>query len=180
MAEQQRQNALLAERIAELEKKVAELEALKAPPPPWAKANRPPREKPAGTRRKKRAPEHNDGRRRSTPTRLEQHACERCPDCAYALSGSSVARRREVIELPALPVEVVEHQILKRYCPVCRAWKTPRVSFAGVTLGQSRLGVRLASLIGTLRAAGPAVSDSRPTAGGVRGAESGQPESADR
>ena len=62
-----------------------------------------------------------------------------------------MARRREVIEIPALPVEVVEHQMLKRYCPVCRAWKTPSVSFAGMTLGQSRLGVRLASLIGTLR-----------------------------
>jgi hypothetical protein len=63
-----------------------------------------------------------------------------------------VERRREVIELPALPVEVVEHRLLKRYCPACRAWTTPRVCFAGRTLGQSRLGVRLASLIGMLRA----------------------------
>ena len=152
VTEQQRQNALLVERIGELEQKVAELEALKTPPPPWAKANRAKPEKSPGTTRKKRAPAHNHGRRRSTPTRIAQHAYERCPDCAYALAGSAVARRREVIEIPALPVEVVEHRILKRYCPVCQAWKTPQVSFAGVTLGQSRLGVRLASLIGTLRA----------------------------
>lgn len=142
----------MVERIGELAQKIAELEARKTPPPPWAQANRAKPEKSAGTTRKKRAPEHNHGRRRSTPTRIVRHAYARCPDCAYALAGCAVARRREVIEIPPLPVEVVEHQLLKRYCPVCRAWKTPRVSFAGLTLGQSRLGVRLASLIGTLRA----------------------------
>jgi transposase len=62
-----------------------------------------------------------------------------------------VGRRREVLELPTVAVTVTEHQILKRYCPVCAAYKTPRVSFAGVVLGQGRIGVRLASLIGALR-----------------------------
>ena len=152
VADQQRQNERLVERIGELERKIAELEALTTPPPSWAKANRPKPEKSAGTIRKKRGAAHNHGRRRSTPTQIVPHAYDRCPDCAYALAGSAVARRREVIEIPPLPVEVVEHHILKRYCPVCRAWKTPRVSFAGLTLGQGRLGVRLASLIGTLRA----------------------------
>lgn len=145
-----RQNQALAERIAQLERRMADLEALKTPPPPWAKGNRPKPQTPAGTPRKKRASEHDHGRRRSTPTRIVQHAYERCPDCAYALRGVSIARRREVIEIPALPVEVSDHQIIKRYCPVCRAWKTPQVSFAGIALG--RMGVRLASLIGTLRA----------------------------
>ncbi len=41
-----------------------------------------------------------------------QHAYERCPDCADALRGSAVARRREVIERPLMPAEVVEHQVL--------------------------------------------------------------------
>jgi len=62
-----------------------------------------------------------------------------------------VRRRREVLEIPAVAVTVTEHQILTRYCPVCAAYKTPRVSFAGVVLGQGRIGVRLASLIGALR-----------------------------
>ena len=151
VAAQQRQNERLVERIGELEQKIAELAALKTPPPPWAKANRPKPEKPAGTPRKKRAPTHDHGRRRSTPTRIVAHAYDRCPDCAYALAGTAVARRREVIEIPPTAVEVVEHQVLKRYCPACGAWKTPAVSFEGITLGQGRLGVRLASLIGTLR-----------------------------
>jgi len=145
------QNTVLAVRVRELEQRVRDLEAVKTPPPPWAKGNRPKPETPASMTRKKRTSEHDHGRRRSTPTRIVQHAYERCPDCAYALRGTSVARRREVIELPLTPVEVVEHQILKRYCPVCAAWKTPRVAFAGIVVGQGRMGVRLASLIGTLR-----------------------------
>src|SRR5947209_6225496 len=57
---------------------------------------------------------------------------------------------REVIELPAAPIAVVEHHLITRYCPACAAWKTPRLP-AGMALGQSRIGVRLASLVGTLR-----------------------------
>jgi transposase len=154
MAEEQQRNTLLGERIRELEQKVAELEARKTPPPPWAKANR---VRPAGAENKtrtKRASTHDHGRQRSTPTRIERQAYERCPDCGYALRGEAIKRRREVIELPAVGYEVVEHQLIKRHCPVCRAWKTPRVCFAGITLGQSRIGVRLASLIGTLRTTG--------------------------
>lgn len=146
------QNQLVIERIGELEKKIAELEALKTPPPPWATANHPTREKPAGEKRRQRAADDNHGRRRSTPTTIVQHAYERCPDCAYELRGTAVARCREVIDVPASPVEVTEHQILKRYCPACRAWKTPKVDFTGIVLGQGRTGVRLASLIATLRA----------------------------
>jgi transposase len=82
---------------------------------------------------------------------MVQHAYARCPDCGYPLRGRAVQRRREVLEIPAAPVAVVEHQILKRYCPVCATYKTPHVSFAGLVLGQGRIGVRLASLIGALR-----------------------------
>jgi hypothetical protein len=135
--------------VARLEQRIAELEALKTPPPGWAKPHRPRRERPAGTRRR-RAPEHNRGRRRSTPTRGETHAYERCPDCGYALRGGVLARRREVIELPTAPAEITEHRLMRRYCPACAAWKTPRLP-EGLVLGQGRLGVRLASLIGTLR-----------------------------
>lgn len=162
----QTQNALLQEHVAAaraqlqtqaehsvaLEKRIAELEALKTPPPPWAKANRRKPEKADGQMRKPRSADENHGRRRSTPTRIVQHAFDRCPDCNYILRGATVARRREVIELPAAPVEVIEHQILKRFCPHCAEYKTPHVSFEGDVLGQSRTGVRLASFIGTLRA----------------------------
>jgi hypothetical protein len=135
------------EALTRLEARVAELEQK---PPPWAKAKTPPRPPAA---RKKRAPQHNKGRRREEPTQVVEHAYERCPDCAYALRGHSVAWRRQVIEIPdPAPVAIIEHRGLKRYCPVCRKWQTPRVALAGQVLGQGRLGVRLVSLLGWLRA----------------------------
>jgi hypothetical protein len=136
------------EALVRLEARLADVEQR---PPPWAKANTP-SDRPAKPR-KQRAPEQNAGRRREPPTRIVEHAYERCPDCAYQLRGSSVAWSRQVIELPApLPVDVIEHRGLKRYCPVCQQWRTPRVDVGGVVLGRSRFGVRLVSLLGWLRA----------------------------
>jgi hypothetical protein len=146
------QNRALQARVAALEQQVAELVAKKAPPPAWAKPNkRRERRRAAGERRRPRAREHNHARSRGVPTRTVQHGYEQCPDCGYRLRGGAVQRRREVLEIPAAPVEVVEHRILKRYCPACRAYKAPRVSFAGLVVGRGRIGVRLASLIGSLR-----------------------------
>jgi transposase len=147
------ENEALQARVAELERQVGELAAKKTAPPAWAKPNRRRQGKrERGEPRRPRASEYNHARRRSEPTHRVQHAYEQCPDCGYQLRGGAVQRRREVLEIPAAPVEVVEHQILKRYCPVCQAYKTPRVSFAGVVVGQGRIGVRLTSLIGGLRA----------------------------
>ena len=134
------------EALTRLEARVAELEQR---PPPWAKAKTPAQ---APKERTKRAPAHNKGRRREEPTDFVEHAYARCPACEYLLRGQSVAWRRQVIEVPhPPPVQIIEHRGLKRYCPVCRKWQTPRVKLAGVVLGQSRLGVRLVSLLGWLR-----------------------------
>jgi transposase len=139
------ENEALRQRIAELEKK-------KRPPPSFVKPNRPRKADMAGRVRLLRAAVHNHGRRRSTPTRVERHAYDVCPDCGYALAGDAIKRTREVIEIPPVTAEVVEHQFIKRRCPVCQAWKTPPATVIdGQMLGQGRIGVRLASLIGTLR-----------------------------
>jgi transposase len=139
--------ATAQEALRRLEARVAELEQK---PPPWAKAKTP--ERPA-KERKKRAAVHNTGRRREEPTQIVEHAYERCPDCAYALRGRSVAWSRQVIEIPPPPpVAIIEHRGLKRYCPVCQKWQTPRVALGGQVLGHGRLGVRLLSLLGWLRA----------------------------
>ncbi len=107
----------------------------------------------AGGVRRVRAAGHNHGRRRGTPTRVERHAFASCPDCGYALAGDAIKRTREVIEIPPVTAEVIEHQFLKRRCPVCQTWKTPPARvMEGAVLGQGRIGGRLASLIGTLRA----------------------------
>ena len=104
--------------------RIAELEQGKPEPPAFVEPNRPSTE-PKGPW-KKRAPEHNTSRKRATPTRIERHVLERCPDCAYRLSGESLDYTREVIELPApQSVEVIEHQVIKRWCPCCGRWRSP-------------------------------------------------------
>lgn len=153
----------LLERIAALEARVAELEAEneqlrqqlgKKQPPHWAKPNRPqPPE--AKQPRRKRAPEHNHGRRTEPPTRTVSHALDRCPECNYRLHGQSVDYVRQVIELPEpQPVEVIEHQVIKRYCLHCERWRSPQLDLRGQVLGQGRMGVRLISLIAYLRQVG--------------------------
>jgi len=136
--------------IAQLQARITELEQRKTPPPAFVKAN--PEQKEAPGPRKKRDPRHNAGRRREKPTQIVPHALERCPECGYLLRGQSIARTRQVIDLPPpLPVVVTEHQLLKRYCPVCQRWWTPTPDWTGQVLGQGRVGVRLVSLIAYLR-----------------------------
>ena len=94
------------------------------------------------------------GRLRSAPTRTEVHAAERCPDCGTELSGGSVKRTREVIELEPRPAEVVEHVIVERRCPRCRRRVVPAVDLGGQVVGQQRLGIGLLAWIVTLREAG--------------------------
>lgn len=145
------ENAALRETVRRLEERLATLERTKTPPPSWVKPNQAPPTEPRGPRRR-RAAEHNAGRPRSTPTRVERHAFAACPDCGYALRGEAIKRTREVLEIPLLQAEVVEHQFIQRHCPACQAWKTPSAAVVeGAVLGQGRIGVRLASLIGTLR-----------------------------
>ena len=77
---------------------------------------------------------------------------ERCPDCGYRLQGESIDYTRQVIELPPpQPVEVIEHRVIKRYCPHCQGYKSPKLDLEGQVLGQGRMGVRLASTIAYLR-----------------------------
>ena len=49
------------------------------------------------------------------------------------------------------PVEVTEHRIYKGWCAECQKWHEAPVDFHDQVLGQGRMGVRLASLIATLR-----------------------------
>src|SRR5919204_2102912 len=144
------ENARLRAELAAAQARIAELEKRKTPAPGFVKANT--ERKNRAQPRKKRAPEHNAGRPRAAPTQTVQHAYERCPDCGYLLRGESVDRTREVIDLPPPPpVVVTEHQLLKRYCPVCQRWQVPASDWRGQVLGQGRLGVRLVSLIAYLR-----------------------------
>ena len=84
-------------------------------PPRWAKANvvRVAQHRP----RRSRAPV--PGRRRAVPDRRLVHAPSQCPVCAASLRRGRVVGRRQVIVLPPVRAEVVEHVVLARTCRQC-------------------------------------------------------------
>jgi transposase len=84
-------------------------------PPRWATANvvRVMHHRP----RRPRAPVA--GRRRATPDRRILHAPTQCPACAAGLTRGRVIGRRQVIVLPPVRAEVVEHVVLARRCRQC-------------------------------------------------------------
>ena len=154
--------AVIAEQqdtIAQMGKRVEGLEARLSGGGPEARM---PGHKPAARRKKpaeqekkprKKRP-HGFARPRMEPKRRVVHAPEPCPECHTTLTGGWVQRTREVIEIPAAPVEVTEHVFMARTCPLCRKRRRPREPLQGVAVGRQRLGVNLVSLIITLREEG--------------------------
>jgi transposase len=101
--------------------------------------------------RKKRS--HGFGRTRMTPTEQVDHAVDTCPDCGTHLCGGWVQRTREVLEIPVLPVRVIEHRFIARECPECGKRCVAKADLDEV-VGQERVGINLTSLIVTLREEG--------------------------
>ena len=97
---------------------------------------------------------HGFARRRMEPTRRVTHAAESCFECGTALAGGWVHRRREVVEVPLAPAEVVEHVFVARMCALCRKRRLPDEPLRGQAVGRRRFGVNLLSLIVTLREEG--------------------------
>jgi len=144
------ENAQLRERIAELEQKGSGSSASSSSSGFW-KANRPQRAK--DTPRKKRT--HNAARKRGTPTQRVVHAVDHCRRCGCRLQGGSVKRTREVLHIPIVPVEVIEHVFIERQCPLCgqREVSGPEV-LVGEVIGQCRVSVQTMAMIATLREVG--------------------------
>jgi hypothetical protein len=144
---------VIAEQMKRIEYLEAELARVRGggssrpSPPSFVKANRRARPPSSGPRKKR-----SDGssRRRSAPTRVEEHYPAKCSCCGRKLSGGWVHTRREVIDIPLVPVEVVEHRIMARHCGVCGRREVARADLSGVVLGQSRIGIRLMSYISYL------------------------------
>src|SRR5215469_13763780 len=132
--------------------RIEELEKLKTPPPAFVKANKKKPSEEQQKARKKRDARHNRARPRSEPTQIVEHRLVTCPTCQLRLGGISLARCREVIDVPVpAPVEVTHHRIYKGWCAGCQRWYEAPVDVQEQVVGQGRLGVRLTSLIATLR-----------------------------
>jgi hypothetical protein len=62
------------------------------------------------------------------------------------LRGSSTDDARKVSELsPPQPVEIIRHQVIKRWRPSCQRRHSPQPDLSGQVVGQGRIGVRLAA-----------------------------------
>ena len=148
----QAENHVLHEQLAVAHKRIEELEKQKTPPPAFVKANVVKPKAEEKKQRKKRDPQHNRARRREAPTVVVEHRIKHCPVCANALGGISVARRRQVIELPPPPpVEVTEHVVYHGWCSQCGTWREAPLDVSREVVGQGRFGVKIASLISYLR-----------------------------
>jgi transposase len=152
---QQARLAALEGQVAALTARVNELSGEPPPPPPplpppFVKPPRP--AKPAKGPRKRRAV--GFARRRDTPTRVVEHVVDACPDCGTPLSGGEVVRRRQVLHIPRVPVEVIEHVVRRRVCPCCARPCTPAVDLGDQVLGHHRVSLETMAYIASLRTVG--------------------------
>jgi transposase len=140
------------EELRKAQERIADLEKRKAPTPIFVKANAKKPKAEEKKPRKKREAQYNHARQRSVASQIVEHRIVACPDCHLRLGGISLARCREVIDVPPPPsVVVTEHRIYKGWCTGCQKWHEAPVNFSEQVLGQGRIGVRLASIIAYLR-----------------------------
>ena len=89
--------------------------------------------KPKRAERKKR--KQSFVRKRDIPTREIRHAVETCPACGRRLSGGWLHSRRQTIEIPKTPVEIIEHVLIARRCGVCEKIHIPKLGIADGVIG---------------------------------------------
>jgi transposase len=149
LAQQQTVITQLQQRVTALEEQLRKKGGGTGMPGTKPTSTRPPERKEA-----RKARSEGFARARMTPTQQVDHAVETCPDCGIPLQGGWVQRTREVVDLPLVAVEVVEHRFLARTCPQCRKRWVARPEFGGMVAGKQRLGTEVVSLIATLRLVG--------------------------
>lgn len=117
-------------------------------PPGWVKAN-----VVVLARRRPRTPRPPaPGRRREVPDRIVVHAPAVCPDCGQALRGGRLVGRRQVVDLPPVRAEVVEHQARQRRCRGCGWVGRGAMPDLGAQVGpHRRFGWGVAAWAATLR-----------------------------
>jgi len=140
---------VLQERVKQLEAELQSLRGGSGPsssPPVWVKPNRPARKK------KKRKPRsHGFARKLDQVTARIEHGLEDCPECQIALTGRRVIKTRQVIELPPVQAQVIEHQLIERACPQCQKRWAPPVDFASLAVGKQRFGISVQAEVALLR-----------------------------
>jgi transposase len=149
-------NSQLIARLQTLEEQVkqlqAELDSLRgggsaSRPPSFVKANRPPRNK----KKKRQNRAHGFARRRDPVTARVEHALAQCPDCRVGLTGGRLVKTRQLIDLPVVQAQVVEHQVIERACPQCHKRFAPALDLSSLTVGRQRFGISVQAEVALLR-----------------------------
>jgi len=147
----QEQNQRLQEQLDGALAQIEELKKKAKEPPAFVKANvkKTQENKP----RQKRKPEQNGSRKREAPTQIQEPFIRTCPHCHGTLTGISLSRQRQIIELlPPPPIDITEYRVYKGWCVNCQKWhEAPFDLPAGQVMGQGRLGVRISTVIAYLR-----------------------------
>lgn len=148
----QAQVAALTEENARLRAEIDRLQSRPPSPPPGIKPSRPER---AGEPLPRKRRSLSFARPRETPTRVVEHRLGSCPDCGGPVSAGYEKRRRQVIELPAAPMEITDHVLFGHWCGYCGKEQVASVSAEELGApGAGRLGARLRSLVVLLRTEG--------------------------
>jgi transposase len=140
-------NQLLQSEVSTLR---AEIERLKKDPPSGSTRTVPSFIKPnrsAKPKKPKKKRPHSYVRHREEPTRIIEHSLSQCPDCGRKLNGGWVHRERQVIEIPVVRYEVIEHRFLRCRCGVCGKNYVASADLSEEVVGKHRIGVRLMSLL---------------------------------
>src|SRR5215216_799675 len=92
------------------------------------------------------------GRRREVADRVVVHAPAVCGGCGAALTGGRLVGRRQVVEVPPVKAEVVEHQARERRCRCCGWVGRGELPDLGARAGRHRrLGWSVAAWAAALR-----------------------------
>lgn len=136
-----------AERISELEEEVAKLRGSR----PGGISIKPSVKKKDKEPRKGRTQWFS--RKKQPATKVICHAAEECPDCGRGLAGGSIKWSHQVVDIPPVRAEIVDHLFIERYCGVCgKRWTPdPKEVLSGVVVGKKSFGINLMSLVAHLK-----------------------------
>lgn len=148
---QAREIEILKETIIELQEKMNQKnsgdDSFKTIPA-FVKANVKKKRKPG----KRKPRQHGFSRKLEIPTQTIFHSFGVCPDCGSDNLGKpSACYSRQIIDIPRIQYEVVEHVVFKRYCFNCQIRFYPQIDFSAYVLGKGRIGINLMAAIFAMR-----------------------------
>jgi hypothetical protein len=142
----------LKETLVSLQGKLEQKDSVNGPSKPlpsFVKANVKKKKKKA----KRKARAQGFSRKKEVATKKIFHTYEICP-CGGELGRPSVAYSRQIIDIPQVRYEVIEHVVFKRHCFSCNKRVYPKVDLSGFTVGNGRIGINLMSAIFTMKEEG--------------------------